>query len=85
MLRARVVFVGHTSLMVKVTIHSEDMNTGEQLRTTEAFLTFVCLGRDGKPRAVPGLIVESDEEKADYTAAKERRERRLEIHRQEIK
>ncbi len=84
LLRARVVFVGRTSLMVKVTIHSEDMDTGEQLRTTEAFLTFVCLGRDGKPRPVPGLILETDEEKADHAAAQERRNRRLEIHRQEI-
>ena len=52
-LRARVVFTGRTSLIVKVIIHSEDMDTGEKLLTTEAYMTFVCLGVDGKPRKVP--------------------------------
>jgi acyl-CoA hydrolase len=75
MLRARVVYVGRTSLIVKVIIHSEDMNTGERLLTTEAFMTFVCLGRDGKPRPVPRLKIETDEDKSDYKRAEEIRKR----------
>jgi acyl-CoA hydrolase len=75
LLRARVVYVGRTSLIVKVIIHSEDMNTGERLLTTEAYMTFVCLGRDGKPRQVPRLIVETDEDKAEFSRAEEIRER----------
>ncbi len=73
-LKARVIFTGKTSLIVKVVIHSENMDTGEILKTTEAYLTFVCLGKDGKPRVVPQLKLETEEEKAEF-------ERGAEIHR----
>ncbi len=83
LLKARVVFVGTTSLIVKVTIHSEDMDTGEQLRTTEAYLTFVCLGPDGKPRAVPRLNLQTEDEKAEFAKAENSRRKRLESQKQE--
>jgi acyl-CoA hydrolase len=83
LLRARVVFVGKTSLMVKVSIHSEDMDTREVQMTTEAHLTFVCLGKDGKPRPVPPLLLETDEQKKEYAQAEQIRKRRLEIVKQE--
>jgi acyl-CoA hydrolase len=83
LIKARVVFVGKTSLIVKVVIHSEDMDTGETRKTTEAHLTFVCLGKDGKPRAVPPLRLESDQDKNSFEAAKEIRQRRLELRKQE--
>jgi acyl-CoA hydrolase len=78
-LNARVVYVGRTSLMVKVTIHSEDMDSGERLRTTEAYLMFVCLGRDGKPRQVPPLKLETQEEHDEHARAEQIRKRRLEM------
>jgi acyl-CoA hydrolase len=76
LLRARVVYVGRTSLVVKVSIHSEDMDTGEKLFTTEAYMTFVCLGRDGKPRPVPRLILETDEDRIEFSRAEEIRKRK---------
>jgi len=78
-LNARVVYVGRTSLMVKVTIHSEDMDSGERLRTTEAYLMFVCLGRDGKPRQVPPLKLETQGEYDEHARAEQIRKRRLEM------
>lgn len=83
LLKARVVFTGRSSLLVKVTIHSEDMDTGEKLKTTEAYLTFVSLGKDGKPQQVPTLIIDTDEEKAEYVRAENIRKRRLEMKKQE--
>lgn len=79
-LRARVVYTGKTSLIIKVVIHSEDMDTGERLLTTHAYMTFVCLGKDGKPRQVPRLILETDEDRDEFAKAEEIRKRK----RQEI-
>jgi len=84
-LKARVVHTGKTSLIVKVIIHSEDMDTGEKLKTTEAYLIFVCLGKDGKPRAVPPLRLETEEEEAEYRKAEMIRKRKLEEIKQEIR
>jgi len=84
LLKARVVYVGRTSLMVKVVIHSEDMNTGDVQKTTEAHMTFVCLGKDGKPRVVPPLRLETEDEKTEYRKAEEIRKRRLEMKIQEM-
>jgi acyl-CoA hydrolase len=83
LLRARVVYTGRTSLITKVIIHSEDMDTGEKLLTTEAYMTFVCLDKKGKPRKVPSLILETDQEKAEYAHAEEIRRRKQEIRKQE--
>lgn len=84
LLRARVALVGRTSLMVKVDIHSEDMDTGEKLKTTEAYLTFVCLDKNGKPRPVPQLRLETDEDRIENEKALKIRNRRLQIKKQEI-
>lgn len=78
-LRARVVCVGRTSLIVKVLVHSENMDTGETKKTSEAFLTFVCLDKDGRPKPVPALVLETDEERAECEKAREIRKYRLRI------
>ncbi len=78
-LKARVVCVGNTSLMVKVLVHSENMDTGSIKKTSEAYLTFVCLDKSGRPKAVPPLSIETDEEKAECQRAKEIRKKRLQI------
>jgi len=82
-LKARVVCVGNTSIVVKVDVHSEDMDTEETKKTSEAYLTFVSLGDDGKPRRVPRLILETDEEKAEWDKATTFKEKVLEIKKQE--
>lgn len=78
-LTAKVVCTGNTSLVTKVEVFSEDMDTGEIKKTSEAFLAFVSLDKNGKPQAVPPLLVQTDEEKIDYEKArvfkKERKER----------
>jgi acyl-CoA hydrolase len=82
-LKAKVVWVGNTSLVVKVDVHSENMDTGETKQTSEAYLTFVSLDNNGKPHRVPRLQLESDEEKADFEKAAQFREKMLEIIKQE--
>ncbi len=83
LLDAKVVSVGKTSLIVKVNVHSENMDTGEKKKTSEAYLTFVCLDKDGKPKPVPPVIFETEAEKTEYAKANSIRKKMLEIKRQE--
>ena len=76
-LHASVNFAGHTSMEVGVRVEREDPLTGERVHTATAYLTFVALGPDGKPREVPPLIAETDEEKRRMENARIRRAERL--------
>ena len=48
-LRAKVTWVGRTSMEVAVEVFSEDFLTGEQEFTSKAYLTFVAVDSEGKP------------------------------------
>jgi acyl-CoA hydrolase len=78
-LKARVVCVGRTSLIVRVLVESENMDSGETKKTSEAYLTFVCLDKSGRPKQVPALILDTEEERAECERAKEIRKNRLQI------
>ncbi len=66
---ASVVYTGRTSMIVRVEVHAEDQYTGERFRATTGYLTMVALDEAGKPAPVPALVVETEEERAAYTAA----------------
>ncbi len=76
-LKARVTWVGRTSMEVAVEVFSEDFMTGEQKFTNKAYLTFVAVDSDCKPIEVCGLLLETDEEMREYEAAAKRRSERL--------
>ncbi len=76
-LKASVNFTSKTSMEVGVRIEAENPKTGELFHTASAYLTFVALGSDGRPRPVPPLHVETDIEKRRFAAAQRRREQRL--------
>jgi acyl-CoA hydrolase len=76
-LRASVNCAGRTSMEVGVRVDREDPLTGERLHTATAYLTFVALDAAGKPRPVPPLIAETDEEKRRLENALIRRAQRL--------
>ena len=71
---ARVNAVGRTSLEVGVRVEAEPWLGGERRHTTSAYLLFVALGEDGRPREVPPLLVQTEDER--------RRQRQAEIRRQ---
>lgn len=77
-LKARVTWVGRTSMEVIVEVHAENYLTGEIKATNKAYLTFVAVDPEGKPIPVPELIIETPEEKHDYEEAQCRRKNRLE-------
>ncbi len=76
-LRASVNFVGHTSMEIGVRVEAENPRTGERRYTTKAYLTFVALDPKGRPRAVPGLLLENEEDHRRHADAQARRQSRL--------
>lgn len=65
-------YVGRSSMIVGVKVIAENPMTGEKRTTTKAYLTFVALDDMGKPVEVPGLKVESEDEKRRFANAQER-------------
>ncbi len=80
-LRASMNYVGRTSMEVGVRVEAEDLRSGEVRHTASAYLTFVALDREGKPRPVPPLILETSEDRRRWEAAERRREERMRTRR----
>ena len=76
-LKARVTAAWGTSLEVEVEVFSEETLTGVRRMTSRAYLTFVALDSDNRRNAIPGQILESDEERTRAAAADQRRAERL--------
>jgi acyl-CoA hydrolase len=76
-LRATVTAAFTTSLEVMVEVFSEGTLTGDRKLTCIAYLTFVTIDRDGGRIAVPGLLLETDEERRRAREAEGRRVARL--------
>ena len=76
-LKSRVTATFRTSLEVEVEAFSESITTGERKLTSRAFLTFVSLDAEGKPKAVPPLLIEGPEDEERQRQAQLRRAERL--------
>jgi acyl-CoA hydrolase len=85
MLKAKLTWVGKTSMEVKVKVYAENIKTGAIILTNKAYLTFVALDDEGKPTSVPALYPETYEDKKDYKEAEIRRNERLNKKRTRIK
>lgn len=72
-----------TSLEVGVRVESETIVTGKRTHTSSAYLVFVALDEDGKPRAVPPVVADTATEFRRQREAKIRRQTRME-HRKAI-
>jgi uncharacterized protein (TIGR00369 family) len=75
--KASVNDVGTTSLEIGVRVESEELETGTKTHTSSAYLVFVALDDEGRPRPVPPLIAETEEEQRRQHEAKIRRETRI--------
>lgn len=75
---AQVVYVGKSSMQIKVVVEVESLECiGEcrKNRALTAYFTMVALDENGKPKLVPELIIETDEEKLAFEEGKERYEK----------
>ncbi len=71
----KVTYVGRTSMEVKVDTYIEDLE-GRRSHINQAFFTMVALDEKDKPAPVPGLILETEEERAVWEEALLRRQMR---------
>ena len=62
-------------------VFSEQTLTGKRQMTSRAYLTFVTVERDGRRVPIPGLILETDQERRRAAEAAKRRAHRLESRR----
>lgn len=73
---AQLNYVGRTSMEVGVEVYSEDTRKGERVHTNSCLVTMVALDQSGKPSPVPGLQLETKDEKERWAAAEKRRKAR---------
>jgi acyl-CoA hydrolase len=74
---AAVNYVGNSSMHITVEVYAEKVSTGERRHTHTAHTVFVAIDEFGRPKHVPRLVAETDEEKARYEQAR--------IHAEEMK
>jgi acyl-CoA hydrolase len=72
---ATVDYVGNSSMDITVEVYAERVSSGEKRHTHTAHVVFVALDEAGKPKRVPRLVPESEEERARYTRAEAHRQR----------
>jgi uncharacterized protein (TIGR00369 family) len=76
-LKASINMAGRTSMEIGVRVEAENFITGEVRHTSSAYLTFVALDENGRPKAVPLLFFESDDERRRNQEALMRKKMRL--------
>jgi acyl-CoA hydrolase len=76
---AQVNWAGKTSMEVGVQVRAEPWNEAhdEPLRVATAYLVFVALDEDGRPRPVPPVLPETAEDRRRFAEAEIRRTHRL--------
>ena len=80
---ASVNLVGNTSMEVGVRVECENPRTGETRHAGSAYLTYVALDEDHRPRTVPPLILETEDDCRRNREALARRQARLAERRRE--
>jgi acyl-CoA hydrolase len=78
-LQAQVNFTNRTSMEVGCRVETEDPRTRERRYTTKAYLTFVALDEHGRPRPIPAVKPETDDERRRMKDAESRRAERLRL------
>ena len=73
-LHAAVNYVGRTSLVVGIRVLAENIETGESRHTNTSYFTMVAKDKMGKPREVPALILENEDEVRRFMEAMKRKE-----------
>ncbi|MGF0537805.1 acyl-CoA thioesterase [Agrobacterium sp. ES01] len=71
--RAAINYAGKTSMEIGIRVEAENIRTGERRHTNSCYFTMVAVNADGKPTAVPKLLLD--------TEAKRRRSRQSEARR----
>lgn len=76
-IEAKVSRAFNTSMEVHMKVWGEDVLHQYKYKSNEAYYTFVALDPNGKPRPVPSMIPDTEEEKKLFEGALRRRQLRL--------
>jgi acyl-CoA hydrolase len=76
-LQAQVNFARRTSMEVGCRVETEHPRTRERRYTTKAYLTFVAVDAAGRPRSVPPLELDNDQDRRRFRDGERRRLERL--------
>ncbi|HTM22856.1 MAG TPA: acyl-CoA thioesterase [Kofleriaceae bacterium] len=76
-LEAQVNHVHKSSMEVGCRVFTEHPRSRDRRYTTKAYLTFVGIDDGGRPRLVPPLTLETDEDRRRHEAGRQRRGERL--------
>ena len=74
-LQGQVTYVGRSSMEIRVDTFTESLD-GNRKMINRAYIDMVAINQEGKPVPVPGLIIETEEQKAEWNAAAKRKELR---------
>lgn len=76
-LKARVNYVGNSSLIVGIRVEAENFKKGICKHTNSSYFTFVSIDDEGKPVKVPGLKLTNKEEIRRFALGKLRKELKI--------
>lgn len=76
-LEATLIYVGRTSMEVRVDVHAENPISGVLTHTNSAHFVFVALDDSGAATPVPELDLITDDERAQFAEAKARQATRV--------
>ena len=76
-IEAKVTRAFNTSMEVHLKVWGEDLTHQYKYKSNEAYYTFVALDPNSKPRKVPQVVVETEEERKLFDGALRRRQLRL--------
>lgn len=76
-IRARLCYVGRSSMDIEVEIEAEKLKEGKSLKVGSAYLTMVALNERGKPAEVPKIILKTAVDRTKSREAIARRRARL--------
>ena len=77
-IKARLTYVGRTSMEVEVKTYKEDVDRKSEL-INQAYFTMVALDENDKPTPVPRLELQSEEQKAEFKKGEIRRNMRMKL------
>ncbi|MGN6293190.1 MAG: acyl-CoA thioesterase [Chitinophagaceae bacterium] len=76
-IEAKVTRAFTSSMEVHMKVWGEDLKKQQKYKSNEAYYTFVALDDQNRPRPVPSLVAETDDEKRLFDGALRRRQLRL--------
>ncbi len=74
-LQGSVTYVGRTSMEVRIDTYREALD-GKREMINRAYMDMVCINCKGEPTEVPDLLLETEEQRQEYEAAKKRKQMR---------